>query len=117
MQTLTSAQAQRKVDAIDKRIDAVRAELLRNETVDELSAASWQAAWDKQRALHAIELSLFLRRGEAQDARDGAAAKEASIALRRANREYIERRAYAAKRASLGMALLAGNDRPWLATA
>jgi type IV secretory pathway TrbD component len=31
--------------------------------------------------------------------------------------EYLERRRYAAKRASHGMALLTGNDRPWLATA
>jgi hypothetical protein len=30
--------------------------------------------------------------------------------------EYLERRRFAAKRASQGMALMAGNDRPWLAS-
>jgi len=80
----------RKVGAVDKRIDAVRAELIRNETVDEMDCGSWQRAWDRHPVLRAIERSLFIRRADAADCRDGLIAKQAKADERRANRAYAK---------------------------
>lgn len=81
--------ASRKVGAIDKRIDAVRAELLRNApVVDELSAHDWQASWDCHPVLRAIERELFIRRADAADVRDSLIGKQAKAEGRRADRSY-----------------------------
>lgn len=50
------------IQSIDRQIDAVRAELCRRETVDQLDAGSWQRAWDRQPGLAARERRLFARR-------------------------------------------------------
>jgi hypothetical protein len=99
MITPAIAAAQRKVDAIDKRIDAVRAELLRNSRpFDEMSAEGWQRAWDSYPGLQGIERSLFLRRADATDIRDGLIWTEARKQERREAREF--QRAYEARRRS-----------------
>lgn len=54
------------IKQIDQRIDEVRAELLSRETVDQLDAESWQAAWDRHPELRAQETELFRQRGFAQ---------------------------------------------------
>lgn len=64
------------ISQIDKQIDAVRAELRRRETVKPLSAASWQAAWDRHPELREQETNLFRQRGVAQQERDAKAHKE-----------------------------------------
>jgi len=56
--------------AIDRRIDAIHAELCRLETIDQFSASSWQEAWDKHPDLRAEERALYLSRYDAQQARD-----------------------------------------------
>lgn len=73
----TAANAQRHIDAVDRRIDAVRAELIRRVGVfDDLSVEGWQRAWDSYPGLQAMESSLFRRRGDWQAARDAAAERE-----------------------------------------
>jgi len=86
---LTAAQAQRKIDAIDKRIDAVRAELVRRVgSFDDMSAAGWQSAWDSYPGLQGMERALFLRRADAQDAHDALAWKAARAAELREQRAF-----------------------------
>jgi len=65
---MTTPQA--RISKIDQAIDAVRRELGRRERVRPLSAASWQAAWDKHPALHDEYSALFYRRGFWQLVRD-----------------------------------------------
>lgn len=99
----TIEQAQRKVDAIDKRIDAVRAEMFRIAGVefeafdvmtDEGCDAARSAAHAARRDMpgyDGIERSLFLRRGDATDVRDRLIAKQARADELRAAREYRKR--------------------------
>ena len=72
---------------IDKQIDAIRTQLLAAETVDQLSAESWQAAWDKRPDLRQAETELFIRRGELQSLRDMASAKDAAKKAAAENRK------------------------------
>lgn len=51
---------------IDQEIDAVRSELNARETIDQLSATSWQAAWDMHPELRAQEQALFVQREATQ---------------------------------------------------
>lgn len=51
----------------DKRIDEVRSELFLRETVDKLSAASWQSAWDKHPDLHERSHILWVYRADLKD--------------------------------------------------
>lgn len=93
-QQITVAQAQRKVDAIDKRIDAVNAEARRVACLDEdafdmmtdagymAAAEAWGAAWRAQPALREINRTLFSRRDDARLVVDTLAAKEARAADR-----------------------------------
>ena len=58
------------IDALDGVIDQINARLRTLETIDEMSAASWQAAWDKHPELRAATQSLYAQRGELQRQRD-----------------------------------------------
>lgn len=85
----TIIKAQRKVDAIDKRIDAVRVELVRFVgAFNDMSAHEWQRAWDSYPGLQGIERSLSLRRADAQDILGNLQWREARAAERKANRAY-----------------------------
>lgn len=93
--TITTEQSQRKVDAIDKRIDAVRAELHRAAGIDvdsfDFSTQAGQSeatgiygkAWGANPVLHEIERSLYSRRYDASLLRDTLAAKDARAGERR----------------------------------
>lgn len=60
---MTATHITKRVRAIDKQIDKVRAELKRREpNLDEGSAQSWQDAWDKHPDLRQRENALFLGR-------------------------------------------------------
>lgn len=61
---------QARISKIDQAIDAVTRELRRRERIRPMSAASWQAAWDRQSALHDEYSALFYRRGFWQLIRD-----------------------------------------------
>lgn len=65
-----------RIAQIDKQITAVRRTLRSRETVDTMSAESWQAAWDKHPDLHAQSNDLWRQRGIAQQERDEADHKE-----------------------------------------
>lgn len=96
-QKLTKEQAQRKVDAIDKRIDAITAELIRTVPVfDDMSAHGWQIAWDSYPGLEGMKRSLYLRRYDAQKLVDEIEWREARAAERQKAREY--RKAFEATR-------------------
>lgn len=58
------------ISRIDQEIDGVHRELRRLESIDRLSAQSWQRAWDKHPELHARERDLYRQRGVAQQERD-----------------------------------------------
>jgi hypothetical protein len=73
----------RTVTQIDKDITANHRHLRRLERIKPMSAASWQAAWDKHPDLWERERALYLERGLAQKARDETAAK---VTRRRASR-------------------------------
>lgn len=69
----TSQTAAERIDQIDRQINIVRWELhIRVPLIDTLSAASWQAAWDRHPDLSAREDALFRQRGIAQRERDEA---------------------------------------------
>jgi len=53
-----------QIRAIDRKIDRIHAKLRKLETIDPMSAESWQAAWDKHPDLHAKEKALYRQRGE-----------------------------------------------------
>lgn len=65
-----------EISRIDREIDLVRKELRGREKVRPMSAASWQAAWDKHPDLRLREVELFGRRGVAQKERDEKAHKD-----------------------------------------
>lgn len=100
---MTAAEAQRKVDAIDKRIDLVRAELIRATGFDpaahdytdhagSLAACiAWQRAWDSVPGLQGIEASLYCRRYDARMAFEKISARDAAAARRRELREIRHR--------------------------
>lgn len=63
------------ISRIDMEIGVVRRELRRREVLarrplNDLSAASWQLAWDRNPDLHEREVHLCRQRGMAQQARD-----------------------------------------------
>lgn len=67
-----------KIDAIDKRIDLVREELVRRSgRFDQMSAHDWQRAWDGYPGLQGMEASLLIRRADACDIRNNLIAKKA----------------------------------------
>lgn len=72
----------KRISEIDRRIDAIRAELNRREKIDAQSSASWQRAWDRHPDLRAAEIELFRARGHLQIVRDEAAAKMAAAQKR-----------------------------------
>jgi hypothetical protein len=81
--------ASRKVDAIDKRIDAVRTELFRVAPVaDEFSPADWQASWNRHPVLRAIERELYIRRLHASAVRDDLIARKAKAEERAEMRAF-----------------------------
>lgn len=85
MQTIPATAEHRSIPAIDKDIAANKRELLRRERINRLSAASWQAAWDKHPELWQRSRDLYLERGEAQlerDKREHAAAMRAARSVR-----------------------------------
>lgn len=51
---------------IDKQLDAVTGNLKKLEFIDEMSAASWQAAWDKHPDLYETHTELYRQRGVLQ---------------------------------------------------
>jgi hypothetical protein len=51
---------------IDRDISLVRRDLRNREPIDQLSAESWQTAWDKHPDLRRRESTLFRERGIAQ---------------------------------------------------
>lgn len=99
------AAAQRKVDAIDKRIDAVRAEMYRAASIDpdafdystmegqDVARTAFHNARRDCPGFEGIERALFLRRGDATDIRDNLIAKEARATERREAREFQKRAA------------------------
>jgi hypothetical protein len=83
------ASAERKVHAIDKRIDAVRSELLRAAPVEnELSPDDWQKSWDRNPVLRTIERDLYIRRWHAGRNRDNLLAEQARADERREVASY-----------------------------
>lgn len=69
--TVASA-IKKQIRNIDKEVDAITAELEKLETIDPMSAESWQAAWDKHPDLFQRFNLLFRRRGTLQAERDEA---------------------------------------------
>lgn len=55
------------VSRIDRRIDQIRATLKSRCSIDEMDAASWQAAWDQNPDLKSEEKGLFIARAIAHD--------------------------------------------------
>lgn len=89
MQTASITKARKMIAAIDRRIDAVREELLRNcPPADEMSAHAWQRAWDSYPGLQGIERSLYARRGHWQTIRNEAQYMARRAAERREQRKY-----------------------------
>lgn len=64
------AAIKKQIKSIDKAIDAILDELQNLETIDPMSAESWQAAWDKRPGLWTRHALLYLRRGMLQTDRD-----------------------------------------------
>lgn len=73
-----------QISQIDKQIDAVHRELLSFGRFNTLSAADWQAAWDKHPDLRTRDLDLYRQRGVAQDASNALLAAAAMKAARAA---------------------------------
>lgn len=74
----TTAQTFTNISRIDMEIGVVRRELRRRELrlrrpLNDLSAASWQAAWDRNPDLYERNNELCRQRGIAQQARDARA--------------------------------------------
>lgn len=85
--------ARKVIAAIDKRIDAVRAELLRNcRPSDETCSHAWQRAWDSVPGLQGIERSLYARRGQWQEVRDAAETRAHEAVERRQRRKCAAER-------------------------
>jgi hypothetical protein len=64
------AEVLRRIERIDRRIDANIGALCRLECVNPMSAASFQRAWDRRPGLRQDNLDLFLYRGALQAVRD-----------------------------------------------
>jgi len=87
--TATLTKARKMIAAIDKRIDAVRAELLRDcEPFDQMSARAWQRAWDSRPGLQGFDRSLYTRRGHWQVQGDDAETRAHKAAVRRERRKF-----------------------------
>lgn len=56
------------IKAIDRRVGRIHAKLRKLETINLMSAESWQAAWDKHPDLYQKERALYRQRGELQKA-------------------------------------------------
>lgn len=74
----TAVQTFSNINRIDMEIGVVRRELrkrglIARRPLNDLSAASWQAAWDRNPDLHEREVELNRQRGIAQQARDARA--------------------------------------------
>ena len=52
-----------RIHQIDRQVNAIHHRLRQLEAIDPMSAASWQAAWDKHSDLHQREAALYLERG------------------------------------------------------
>lgn len=65
-----------QIAEVDRKIDAVRDEMLKLEEVEPMDASSWQAAWDRHPDMHKAELDLFHHRGKLQLLRDESEAQE-----------------------------------------
>ncbi len=79
-----------QINRIDAEITAVQNRLCQLETVDEMDAGSWQAAWDRHPNLYARHSDLYRQRGVAQLERDNLEYK-ARIKAARSTR-YVARK-------------------------
>lgn len=83
----TAQTPHQQIALIDRQIDVTRWELhLRCPLIDTLSAASWQAAWDRNPQISARSDELYRQRGIAQQARDEAEHKTWQAQQRAARR-------------------------------
>jgi predicted HNH restriction endonuclease len=59
--------ARQQIAAIDKDLTAIYRQMRKLEKIDQMSADSWQAAWNKHPDLHKAEHQLYVQRGALQE--------------------------------------------------
>lgn len=77
-----TADPRKIIQRLDRKINAVRREMLRREKIDQQSWRSWGEAWERQPELCRRDRNLFWLRGEFQIQRGAIEAREADRAAR-----------------------------------
>lgn len=90
MQTITEARA--AIAAIDRQIDANRAELLSRCTRKPKHWLTWGHAWNRNPDLAERDRELFRQRGEAQLIRDSLETRAAAARQAAENRRHLARK-------------------------